>query len=118
MNHGNELLLEHERNGSKVKVTARWRGDAGYMPVLDRANAEHRKRFVKALAEKLPQVDRKAIDGELLRIADSITEPAKPTADSGPVELDVSRIVRPELFITPEVSGLTVPVVQLVDGKP
>ena len=71
---------------------------------------EHDSRFETPLSE-----------AEALRIAATAGRPervlANPT-DNRPPELDLSRIVRPELFHTPDVSGLAVPVSRLVDGKP
>jgi hypothetical protein len=115
MEQSDVLQLEHERVGSKVKVTARRRGEVVHMHVIDLANAHQRKRFIKELVERLPQADAKALDAELLRIADTAKNNPAP-ADQ--LELDVSRIVRPELFFAADVSGLAVPVVQLHDGKP
>jgi hypothetical protein len=110
------LQLEHERVNGKVKVTARWRGEAVHMDTLDPASAAHRRRFAKALGAKLPQADEPSIDGELLRIADATSTASAATA--GPDELDLTRIIRPEQFHAAEVSGLTVPVVFGEGGKP
>jgi hypothetical protein len=54
-----------------------------------------------------------------LGIAQEVQARARGDSDTGPApELDISRVVRPERFITPEVSGLTVGVPVLKDGKP
>jgi hypothetical protein len=66
------LIFEHIGCGGKVKVTARWRGEPTHMDTLDPASAFQRRRFCKALVDKLPQADAEAVDVELLRIADSI----------------------------------------------
>jgi hypothetical protein len=112
-----ELLLEHERTGNKVRVTVRWNKEPAYIDTIDPANATHRQRFIKALAEKLSQARPEVIEAELLRIADAASKQNEPAAAAA-VELDVSRIVRPESFISKDVTGLTVPVVKLVGSRP
>ncbi len=68
--------LEHEWVSShKAKVTVRWRGDPVFIHTLDPANATQRLRFIKELQAKVPAVDAKAIDTELLRIADTTRNP-------------------------------------------
>jgi hypothetical protein len=64
------LLLEHERTGSKVKITARLGGEPVHIDALDLSNAMARKRFINAVAEKVPQADAKVVEAELLRLAD------------------------------------------------
>jgi hypothetical protein len=76
------VQLEHERVGSKVRVTARWRGDAVHIDTLDPASATCRKRFTKALQEKLPQAKAEEIEAALLRLADR-TNP-DPAPATGP----------------------------------
>jgi len=63
------LLLEHERVNGKVKMTARWRGEAVYIDTLDPASAVSRRRFANALNAKLPEAKTELVDSELLRIA-------------------------------------------------
>ena len=81
------LELEHERSGSKLKVTAHWRGEVAHMDTLDPATESHRKRFIKVLCDKLPQADAQELDAELMGIADAMnTQPASP-ATGNPNEL-------------------------------
>ncbi len=68
--------------GGKVKVAARFNGEAVHLDVLDLASAAARQRFVKALCEKLPAADPAALDSELLRLADVAPASAGP-ADEG-----------------------------------
>lgn len=111
------LRLEPERSGCRVKVTARLGAEAVYIDTLDPGSAAARKRFAAALTEKVPAAAAADLDTELLRIADKLARPeSAPAGDSA--ELDISRVVRPELFITADVSGLVVPVARLYDGKP
>jgi hypothetical protein len=99
----------------KLKQGVRWRGEVIHWDTLDPASALARKRFVEAVRRKVPSADPEALDAELLRLVDATTNNPAP-ADMP--ELDLSRIVRPELFFAADVSGLAVPVVQLHDGKP
>jgi hypothetical protein len=111
------LVLDVLWVDKKAKVTARFNGEVVYIHTFDPAKANQRKQFTQAVKKKLPQVDEAVIEADLLRIADTVGTPT--LAPHGvPVELDISRIVRPELFIAREVCGLTVPVVIDVDGKP
>src|SRR5262245_36870416 len=112
------LVLEHQWSGTKAKVTALFHGEPKHIDTIDPANANHRLRFVKAVLAKLPQEDGKALDAELLRIAVTARNPENPAPAGGPVELDISCIVRPELFMVREVCGLAVPVVLDLAGTP
>jgi hypothetical protein len=74
------------------------------------------KRFITAAQKQLPALGTRAeeLQHELLQLA-------KPQAthQPQPIEaIDVSRIVRPELFIAPEVCGLTVAEPIIADGRP
>lgn len=113
-----DLLLEHERAGKRLKVTARWRGEPQHSDIINPAIAATRRRFAAALAKKVPSLELADIDAELLRIADATARPADPAPAGGPAELDISRVVRPDLFITHDVCGLAVPVVEIRGGKP
>src|SRR5262245_43394448 len=75
------LLLECERAGSKVKVTARCQGEAVHIDTVDPASATQRQRFAKALVAKLPQADPDAVEAELIGMADQAL-PA-PEGDGG-----------------------------------
>jgi hypothetical protein len=82
-----ELLLEHEWIGTKIKVTARWQGEPVYMHTFDPASAGARQRFVNAVTDKLPQADVKALERELLHVADSLkTEPGAATRQDAAAE--------------------------------
>src|SRR5262249_51795504 len=87
-----------------------------HIDTFNPAIASQRQRFVKAVREKLPQVNADDLDAELLKLAD-LTLTASTPAD-GPAELDMSCIIRPEQFYTAEVTGLTVPVVVPEGGEP
>ncbi len=80
--------------------------------------AGSRERFIKALLQKHPALaDRRThIEAELLRVAAELAKPPAPLAHGETV--DVSRIVRPELFHAHDVSGVLIPSVAIVGGKP
>ncbi len=109
------LVLDYQPDGRKLRITARRDGDVLHVDTIDPASAPQRKRFLKALAEKLPDLDSNEIDQKLLTLATSTSAPAPV---GSPAELDISRIVRPELFLTEDVAGITVPVVIDAGGKP
>ena len=113
-----ELKLESERIGKKLKITARLRDEAVHIDTIDPNNANHRERFVKGLAKAVPTVPVEQVDAELLRLADNMNKPSETHAPDDLREVDVSRIIRPEQFITPDVSGLTVPVIVESGGEP
>src|SRR5262245_25159324 len=104
-----ELVIEHESVGAKARVTARWRGEPAHIDVIDLASAAQRARFCAAVEGKLLQAAADLIDRELLKLADAPA--SNTTATDLSAELDLSAIVRAEQFFTPEVCGLTAPVV-------
>jgi len=115
-----KLTYKPDQNGRLGTLTAERDGETVHLDYgLNPVKASHRQRFIKALAEVLPNLDRSHAEGEALNIANKLTgEPVASAAPAICVELDVSRIVRPEQFFAAEVSGLTVPAMQLIDGRP
>lgn len=59
--------------------------------------------------KRLPSIDRETLDAELLRIVSEVSGIA-PASSAAVNEMDVRRIVRPELVHTDKVSGVAVPV--------
>jgi hypothetical protein len=110
-----QLVCERGVNG-KAKVSALRNGETVHLDDFNLTSAAARRRFGKSLCEKLPAADPEAIEAELLRLA-AATSTASATA-TGPDELDLTRIVRPDQFHVPEVSGVAVPVVIDEGGKP
>jgi len=107
----------------RVALTVKLDGQTLAVDKLDVLSANARDRFAKGLCEDRPGIDQAAIDRELLSIAAEVEAAAikgkqGPRGDSGAPELDVRRIVRPDRIITPEVSGLSVAVPTLRDGRP
>jgi hypothetical protein len=109
------LKLESGRAGSKWKVTARFNGEPVHSDTMNPATAAHRERYIKALRTKLPEVSDEDLDAELLRLADAIPTATPPAGE--PAELDLKNVVRPEVFFTPEVAGLTVKVTVNAGGE-
>jgi hypothetical protein len=107
-----ELLLSAECEGKRHKVTATVDGKVAHVDTLPLASAHSRKKFAKTLCDKFAGLDATEIDEQLLKLATQPPEPA--VADLH--EVDVGRVVRPELFHTSAVSGITVPVRVVADG--
>jgi hypothetical protein len=97
-------------------VTALLAGEVIYADKLDLGRATSRERFTKAMLAKTTTLDRAAIEAELLHISEEAARPAASSPSDG--ELDLSRIVRPELFHLADLSGISVPSVALVGGRP
>ena len=90
------------------------------MSASTQTKPKERDDLAAKLCDGRPGIDPKAVRDELLRIAAELAmqpEPAAVDPETLP-ELDVSLIIRPERFITSEVSGLAVPTMTTVDGKP
>src|SRR5690242_20726110 len=99
------LRLEAERAGNKLKVTARRGAEMVHIDTLDVANANRRRQFVNGIRVKCPAANETDLDAELLRLADR-TSASQNMPAPNPAELDLSSIVRPEQFYTPDVAGL------------
>lgn len=119
--HGSDLTLEWKpagRNGM-VTVTAKLLGEPLAVETLDLTKGKARERFAASVCDGRPGIDRTAVESELLRLA---AERAEPTEGSPPdladqPEIDVSRIIRPERFILPEVSGIAIPKLTAVGDR-
>lgn len=106
------------RNGT-VTLTAKLGGDVLAVEAVNLTKPKARSTFADAVCKDRPGIDRQALESELLRLAADVA--AKPEAPPDPsilAELDAAAIVRPERFITPEVSGLAVPTMTTVGDKP
>lgn len=112
------LVAERGGNG-KTKVVSALR-DGETVPIhrdeLNLNKEASRKKFAAALCRKVPVLDPEAIEVELLGLA--AAPPTASATTTGPDELDLTRVVRPEQFHVPEVSGMAVPVVIGEGGKP
>ncbi len=104
-----ELVLEwFSKTRCRVSVTAA--GRVLHMDALNPAVASARAKFASAITNKYPGIDPDRLDDELMALATrGPTDLVK--GDDALQEVDISLVVRPELFHTVSVSGITVPVV-------
>jgi hypothetical protein len=102
-------------HGDRVHITARAGGVVVHSDVLNPRSASARTRFCRALTTARVDFDPEAVNAWLLGWLDAVPGPA-PAAVHG-LEVDIGRVVRPELFHTPAVSGLTVAVVVDAGGQ-
>ncbi|MBA7527940.1 hypothetical protein ES705_20122 [subsurface metagenome] len=122
MNESNVLQFEHVPvgNNGKINLTVKLDNNTLVIDKLDILSASVRDKFAKKLCKDRPGIDCELVNEQLLSIAGEVQkQQSMELADeesSG--ELDVSHIVRPERFITPQVSGLTVATLVLCGGKP
>lgn len=118
----NSVVLDYSPRGRNglVTITARLGDDVLAIDCCDVTKSKDRAAFASALCKDRPGIDQTAVEAELLRLAaDLATQHANAPAEAEAlIELDVSSIVRPERFITPEVSGLTVPTMMTAAGRP
>jgi hypothetical protein len=116
----NNLTIECSpsgRNGSAT-LTAKLGGEVLAVESVNLTKSKARAGFIDAVCNDRPGIDRKVVEAELLRLAADVT--VKPEATATPTifpELDAAAIVRPERFITPEVSGLAVPSMTTMGDK-
>jgi hypothetical protein len=104
------------RNGT-MQLSAMLDGRLLYADKLDIGRASARERFAKAVIGKCDGVNKSDLEAELLKVAkESAPTMAEPTGCLP--EVDVSAMVRPELFHTAQVSGMLIPSVTVSGGQP
>ena len=114
-----ELICDIRNANGEAKGTVTARTADGETLHVDGGNwlmAATRKRFCDAVARKLGTPEA-AGEAESLLLA-SLDAARVRDAGVETNEFDVSRIVRPDLFITPPVIGLSIPQPMLVEGRP
>ncbi len=119
-NH-NGLTIECSPNGrnGKATLTARLGAEVLAVETLDLTKKKQRQEFRDTVCSGRPGIVPEGIDAELLRLADGLAnKPDAPQADADAAEIDVSRLVRPERFILPEVCGLAVPTMTIIADRP
>ncbi len=113
------LRLDYQPAGSNGMAVIRATLDD--VPVhVDRVNlsvASARTRFAKHLHKLRADIETATVEAELLRIETELSA-ARDAIPAPTAELDLTRIARPELFHTPDVSGLAIPAVGFVGGEP
>lgn len=113
------LALEWSRAGKNgtIHLAARAGETLLYSDKVDIGKASARERFATAVRGKAPTIPVGDIDRELLLICEQVTTKAPASSAAAP-ELDLSRIVRPELLHIEEVSGLAVPIATMTPEGP
>jgi hypothetical protein len=116
-----ELVIEvipSGRNGSAT-ITARLGDEVLAVESVNLTKPKARTDFVNRFCNDHQGIDAKTLEAELLKkAADLAAKPETPANPSALPELDAAAIVRPERFITPEVSGLAVPSMTTIGDKP
>jgi hypothetical protein len=115
------LYITYERTGNNgtVLLTAKQGETVLGCEKLDMLRPRQRRDFVDRLCAERPDIDPAAVEAELVELAAELTAKPTPTPDTGgSAEVDISRIVRPELFHTETVSGIAIPVAGIVAGEP
>jgi hypothetical protein len=104
------LEITAEPDGKKQRVRLSLDGNLLFVDTLDPSSASARKKLIDAAKAKFDGLDRDKLEAQLMKLAeasDGLTSLMLP-------EVDIRRVVRPELFHTRDVSGITVPV--MLDG--
>jgi hypothetical protein len=80
-----ELKLDHERDGKQVVVTARRGDELLHVEKLDVLKSTAREKFSKVVSAYAPEIETKAVQTELMRIAAELQRaPEKELADDPP----------------------------------
>jgi hypothetical protein len=106
------LDITADRDGRRHRVRLRLDGKLLFVDSLYASSARERKRFIDAAEAKFASLDRDDLEAYLMDLAGSSDD----LNFNGLIlpEVDVRYVIRPELFLTHDVSGITVPVV--LDG--
>jgi len=121
-----DLHTDATGRGTSATVTVRRRGEVVTCERLDLAKSKERQRFIEDVRNRLGEdasrlLDAEAVEQRLSSAAADLAAPPKPSLQPSPaqaIELGKGRVVRPDLFILPGMSGLTVPRRIVRDGRP
>ena len=111
------LDVQPAGKGTTATVSARRGGPGGEVVACERfdlARGKQRQEFTASLRDRLGEdshhlLDSEAVERELAEAAAGLAGPPKAAPPADVVELGDGRVVRPERFVLPGVSGLTVP---------
>ena len=109
-----DLHAEPNGRGTAATVTARRpSGEVVACEKFDLAKGKERQRFIEDLRDRLGNdafhlLDAEAVERDLSAMAADLAAPPKASPPAEVVELGDGRVVRPERFILPDVSGLAV----------
>lgn len=108
-----EVLIEFDPDGRPGHgvATARCGGEIIARDMLNLDRARDRARFAEQVCEARDGIDPNDVESALLNRLEEDTEPSTKRARDDDLE-DISRVERPELFHTPCVSGVAIPVVR------
>lgn len=120
------LHAEPVGRGTSAAVTARVGGADGEVVACERfdlARGKERQRFIEDLRDRLGEdafhlLDADSVERQLTEAAAGLAAPPKVAPPAEAVELGDGRVVRPERFILPDVSGLAVPRRIVRGGEP
>jgi hypothetical protein len=118
-----DLHAEGTGRGTSATVTVRRSGEVVTCERLDLAKGRERQKFIEDLRNRLGEdafhlLDAEAVERDLAAMAADLAAPPKAAPPSEVAELGDGRVVRPERFILPDVSGLAVPRRILRGGEP
>ncbi len=115
------VVLTYQRTGrnGSLQITAARDGQPLFVDTVALAKADKRRDLLQAIMARAPDLDALELEEQLLKVAAELATRAEEKPDYGTLpELDVSWIVRPERFVTPDVSGLAVPTMTASGNKP
>lgn len=101
---------------TKGTLTVRQGQDLLHSDVLDIAKAKDRTPFLNKLEKLCPGIDIDEVRQTILSEVDRSLKEENTVESNISKELDIRSIVRPDIFHTPEISGIMVPVAHLVNG--
>ena len=111
-----DLHADPVGKGTAATVTARrlTSGEVVACEKFDLAKGKERQRFIEDLRDRLGEdayhlLDAEAVERDLSAMAADLAASPKAAPPAEVVELGDGRVVRPERFILPDVSGLAVP---------
>ncbi|NBP23510.1 MAG: hypothetical protein EBU81_02915, partial [Proteobacteria bacterium] len=111
---GIDLQIEQAGKGTTATVWARRGGEVVHCERLDLAKSKERQKFIEDLLDRLGEdayhlLNSEQVEQQLAATAADLAAKPKAAPPAEVVELGDGRVVRPERFILPDVSGLTVP---------
>ena len=115
------LSFDSSGKAGKGTLSAMLGGEVIFTDFVNITAAKDRARFARTLCKGRRGIDRKALDKELETLAAGAVRDAGDGRGANNTEaaaVDVSRIVRPELIITPEVRGIAIAETFIDAGKP
>ena len=118
------LHAEPVGKGTAATVTVRrLGGEVVTVERLDRAKGKERHKFIEDLRDRLGDdafhlLDAEAVERDLAAMAADLAAAPKAAPPAEVVELGDGRVVRPERFILPDVTGLAVPRRIVRGGEP